>query len=131
MNNYRNFQLFFSFFICCLSMISAQQPAYLYGHVENSRGKLLKNARVEVLSKNVSRQEIKDGSFGLEFANDGMAVAVTVAYQAKGYKTQIQYYEFPPGVQMKLDIVLIRGRDNEKEYEDLQIRRYNNGLRQR
>lgn len=113
-------------------MISAQQPAYFSGYVKNTKGKLIKDAKVEVLTKNESRLEVKDGNFWFEFAKDGRPVAVTIAYQAKGYKTQMRYYEILPGVRMEnYTVILDRGRDNEAEVEDLYMMRANNGIRPR
>lgn len=128
MSPYRNFLLFIFFFFCSLPLIKSQQVAFFSGHVENTKGKLIKNARVEVLSKNVSLFDVKDGKFSLQFAKNGIPVAVRIAYQAKGYQTKIMYYEFVPGMLMQSVIVLIKGKDSEIKIQELQMLRATNGV---
>lgn len=128
MAKYKNFLLILFFFFCCFPMINAQQPAYFSGKVQNHKGKLIKNTKIEVLTKNASWVEVGDGNFRFEFAKDGMATAVTIAYQAKGYKTLVQYYEIAPGALMEQIIVLTKGKNTEVQLEELNILRYMNGI---
>jgi len=81
-----------------------------------------------VLTKNASRLKVTDGIFSFEFADKGLPSAVTIAYLANGYKTQILFYEFAPGQLAQNVIVLTRGKDSEIEMEDLKILRITRGV---
>ena len=80
------------------------------------------------MSKNVSLFDVKDGKFSLQFAKNGIPMAVRIAYQAKGYQTKLMYYEFVPGMVMKSVIVLSKGKDSEIKIQELQMLRATNGV---
>lgn len=127
MIRFQKLLLLLFFFFCGLSIAQVQGSILYKIHIKNAKGKLIKEAKLEVLSRNVSWIKGENGDFMLGFDAVEVPIAVSVVYMAKGYKTQNFHYESVPNSTLEFNIILNRGRDDEAEKKKLEILRATNG----
>ncbi|SHK34295.1 hypothetical protein [Chryseobacterium polytrichastri] len=115
------------FFFCGLSMAQVQGSINYNVHIKDAKGRLIKDAQVEVFTRNVSWIKGGNGDFMLVFDSVEAPIAVSIAYKAKGYKTQNYNYESVPNSILELNIILEKGEDDKAEQKKLEILRATNG----